>query len=91
MKQKKPQIPLLDLHALTEGEVFDKVDQFIHKHSQSGVTQVKIMPGKGKGVVKKKLVEYLRLANYSYQFEKLENQKENEGVLIVFLWSEQSE
>ncbi len=80
MKQKKSQAPLLDLHGVTEAEVFDKVDQFIHKHSQNGLDQVKIMPGKGKGIVKKKLIEYLRLGNYPYKTE-----NENDGVFIVFI------
>jgi DNA-nicking Smr family endonuclease len=80
MKQKKSSSPLLDLHGVLEAEVFDKVDKFIHKHSQSGVEQVKIMPGKGKGIVKKKVIEYLRLGNYPFKPE-----KDNDGVLIVFI------
>ena len=61
MKQNKSSAPLLDLHGAREDEVFDKVDKFIHKHSQSGSEQVKIMHGKGKGIVKKKVTQNILL------------------------------
>lgn len=75
----------LDLHGVVEDEVFDLVDRFLSKQSNSGGTQVRIMPGKGKGIVKKKLIEYLRLANYSWTYEKLPNGSQNEGVLVIHL------
>ncbi len=82
---KKPEKknPTLDLHGVTEDEVFDLVDRFITKNSSAA--QIRIMPGKGKGIVKKKLIEYLRLANYSWKYEKLPNGTPNEGVLVIHL------
>lgn len=77
--------PLLDLHGATEDAVFDLVDRFITKHAATSTNQIRIMPGKGKGIVKKKLIEYLKLANYTYKHEKLPNGTLNEGVFVVFL------
>ncbi len=82
---KKTNSPMLDLHGVSEDEVFDLVDRFFTKHNDSKSSQVRIMPGKGKGILKKKLLEYLRLANYSWTYEKLANGTLNEGVLIIHL------
>ena len=71
---KSPSSPLLDLHGCLEDEVFDKIEFFLKKHSAG---QVRIMPGKGKGIVKKKLIEYLRLAHYAWSYEKLPNGSQN--------------
>lgn len=43
------------------------------------------MPGKGTGKVKAKVEEYLRLARYPWKLERLENGKENDGVMVVFM------
>ncbi len=83
--KKSSNAPTLDLHGITEDEVFDLVDRFFSKHSAANASQVRIMPGKGKGIVKNKLIEYLRLAKYSWIFEKLPNGTSNEGVLVVHL------
>ena len=80
MKQNKANLPTLDLHGLTEDEVFDRVDKFIYKHSQSDASRVRIIHGKGKGIVKKKLTEYLRLGNYSYKSD-----DGNDGAMIIFI------
>ena len=74
--------PTLDLHGVTEDEVFDLVDRFLTKATSP---VVRIMPGKGKGIIKKKLIEYLKLAKYSWTYEKLANGKPNEGVLVIHL------
>ena len=79
--QKK--VPTLDLHAFKTDEVFDAVEKFLAKHS--GAVQVRIMPGKGTGKVKAQVIEYLRLANYSWSFERLSNGQANEGVMIVYM------
>ena len=75
--------PTLDLHGLREDEVFDKVDAFISSPRVQNSKQVRIMPGKGKGIVQKKLIEYLKLGGFPWSFEKDSSGKVNEGVIIV--------
>jgi dsDNA-specific endonuclease/ATPase MutS2 len=81
MAEKK--LPTLDLHAFRTEDVFDAVEKFLTKHARA--TQVRIMPGKGTGKVKAQVIEYLRLANYSWSFERLANGQANEGVMIVYM------
>lgn len=79
--QKPP--PTLDLHGYKPEDVFDAVERFLAKHQSQN--RVRIMPGKGTGKVKAQVEEYLRLARYHWTFEKLENGKVNEGVMLVFM------
>jgi len=76
-------VPTLDLHGFKTDEVFDAVEAFLNKHASA--KQVRIMPGKGTGKVKAKVVEYLRLAHYSWSPECLSNGQANEGVMIVYM------
>lgn len=46
---------------------------------------VRIMPGKGTGKVKAKVIEYLKLAHYPWNYERLNNGSQNEGVMIVHM------
>lgn len=78
---KKP--PTLDLHGFKTDDVFDAVEVFLRKHQNQ--PQVRIMPGKGTGAVKAKVIEYLKLANYPWKPERLDNGKVNEGVMIVYM------
>lgn len=82
MSTRKKQ-PTLDLHGFKTDEVFDAVEAFLNRHSSA--SQVRIMPGKGTGKVKAKVIEYLRLAHYSWSPERLENGQVNDGVLIVYM------
>jgi dsDNA-specific endonuclease/ATPase MutS2 len=82
-KSKPKSAPTLDLHAFRPEDVFDAVEKFLLKHTNA--TQVRIMPGKGTGKVKAQVIEYLRLANYSWSFERLESGQANEGVMIVYM------
>lgn len=76
-------IPLLDLHGVREDEVFDAIELFFSRHQ--GSAQIKIMTGKGKGIVQAKTIEYLRLAHYHWQEERDAQGRTNPGVLIVFM------
>ena len=80
MSSKK--ISTLDLHGKQEDEVFDLLDEFIRKHSDK--EQVLLIVGKGKGVVKKKTIEYLNLAHYTWTYEKVRGVV-NPGALLVDL------
>ncbi len=75
---------LLDLHGCREEEVIDRVDRFIMKANELGLTRVRIMTGKGKGIVQRSVIEYLKLGRFPWQFEKNKGTV-NEGVLVVFL------
>ena len=77
--------PTLDLHGRTRDEVWDEMDRFIHSHSQKGTKRLRIMTGKGAGIVKDEAQRYLKQAGYPFQIEKLPNGKANEGVLLVFV------
>ncbi|MEQ1875914.1 MAG: Smr/MutS family protein [Bdellovibrionia bacterium] len=75
---------LLDLHGARAEEVIDRVDRFIMKANELGLDRVRIMTGKGKGVVQKTVIEYLKQGGFPWQFEK-NGKTVNEGVLIVIL------
>lgn len=88
MKSQKPShFPTLDLHGHLGEEVEAKLDRFLlmasRKASEGGPPVVRIMTGKGKGVVQSLVIEYLRQAKYTWRFEKSANGKPNEGVLLV--------
>jgi dsDNA-specific endonuclease/ATPase MutS2 len=71
------------LHGFKTDEVFDAVEAFLRRYSNA--KQVRIMPGKGTGKVQAVVAEYLKLANYHWSFERLENGRSNEGVMIVYM------
>lgn len=83
--QKNESLLTLDLHGATATEVDFKVDAFLLKASNSGKSRARIMTGKGKGIVQKLVIDYLKQANYMWKYEELSNGKKNEGVLVVFL------
>ena len=79
----KSKIPCLDLHGQTEDKVFDLLDQFIRKHQH--YEQIMFIVGKGKGIIKQKTLEYLKMAHYPWQYEKVRGST-NKGALIVDLY-----
>ena len=80
---KKKQIPKIDLHGHTADEIFDLLDGFIRKHKHQ--EQVIAIVGKGRGIVKNKVLEYLKKAHYPWSYEKVRG-KTNEGALIIDLF-----
>ncbi len=74
-------VPLLDLHGVTSDEVFGLLDKFLLDAMDEVV--VKVMPGKGTGVVKNKVVEYLEGAGYKWSYELKGDGNYNTGVLLV--------
>ncbi len=75
----------LDLHGRSKDEVFDLVDQFICQVADSSLKQATIIPGKGKGIVCKEVLRYLKLAHYQWEFAKNSKNQNNEGIITVFL------
>lgn len=72
----------LDLHGLSEAEIFDHMDYFIRQHSKE--EEILIIVGKGRGILKKKALEYLKICGYKWR-ESQDYGKTNEGALIVEL------
>lgn len=73
--------PMIDLHGLQADEVFDALESFFAKHSSKN--PLFIMTGKGKGIVKAKVIEYLKLAKYPWTFDTDDRGQKNEGVIKV--------
>ncbi len=76
---------LLDLHGFKGEQIIEVVDRFILSVNSKGLKQARIMTGKGTGIVRKLVIQYLKQAHYPWAYEKLSNGKDNEGVLVVFL------
>lgn len=83
--KKSTALLTLDLHGLKEDEVFDKVDKFLSSPRVQKASKARIMSGKGKGIVQKKLIEYLKLGGYPWTFERDAQGRENQGVLVIHL------
>jgi dsDNA-specific endonuclease/ATPase MutS2 len=81
--KSEQKLPTLDLHGFKTDEVFDAVEKFLSQNTNK--KQVRIMPGKGSGKVKGQVIEYLRLANYPWSFERMPNGQNNEGVMVVHM------
>lgn len=75
--------PLLDLHGDNLLDVEAKVDRFLMQAQRKGLSQVRIMTGKGTGKIRAAVQTYLKLGGYTYHFEKSANNQDNEGVLVV--------
>jgi DNA-nicking Smr family endonuclease len=74
---------LLDLHGCRADEIPAKVDRFIVEAQNAGLRRVRIMTGKGKGIVQKEVIAYLKLGKYPWNFETTAKRERNEGVLVV--------
>ncbi len=75
--------PLLDLHGKRTDEVFDLVDKFVTKNSNSA--KVLIMTGKGSGAVKKEVLKYLKMGGFDSSVHQDWAGKRNSGILEVSL------
>jgi DNA-nicking Smr family endonuclease len=83
---KKPKtLPTLDLHGFKKDEVFDALDAFIVRAQNQSKPRVRVMTGKGKGIVAAEAKRYLKSGGYPFVSEKMENGKNNDGVLVVIL------
>lgn len=74
---------MLDLHGCRAEEIPDKVDRFIVQAQEGGLHRIRIMTGKGKGIVKKEVIAYLKLGKYPWKFETTAKRETNDGVLVV--------
>lgn len=85
MPKKSRKIKTLDLHGYKSDEVFDAVDKFLIKASNSSNNAVHIMTGKGQGIVQKKVIEYLNHAGYHWSYLRHDNGNTNQGVMVIHL------
>lgn len=72
----------LDLHGVSEEKVFDRLDCFIREHSKE--EELVLIVGKGRGIIRRKAVEYLEMCHYKWRYGK-DHGRENKGSLIVEL------
>jgi hypothetical protein len=79
---KSAKLPTLDLHGFKKDDVFDAVDRFVMKNQNA--QKIRIMPGKGEGTVRNELIRYLKLGNYPWSYETMDNGSKNGGSIIVF-------
>lgn len=78
-------IPSIDLHGKKEHEVEEAVDRFLFSISNKSIKRAKIITGKGSGIVQKKVIQYLKMAAYPWEYEKSITGKPNTGVIILLL------
>lgn len=74
---------MIDLHGCSADQVFDLLDRFIRAHKNQ--ERIRIIVGKGKGVIREKTLEYLEQTHYSWKYETIRG-VENKGALIVDLY-----
>jgi|GEM_PF-881603 len=77
--------PTLDLHGAKKEDVHARLDRFLLDASSRDIKQVRVMTGKGTGVVQAEVIRLLKAGHYPWKFEKLPNGTENTGVLVVFV------
>jgi len=84
-KKSQNNLKTLDLHGYLSDNVYDAVDKFIVKETKKGSGKIRIMTGKGKGIVQKLVVQYLKQGGYPWNYESKGSGQQNTGVLIVHL------
>jgi DNA-nicking Smr family endonuclease len=77
--------PTLDLHGFKKEDVHARLDRFLMDVTARGAKQVRVMTGKGTGVVQAEVIRLLKQGQYPWKFEKQANGTENTGVLVVFV------
>lgn len=80
---KKDKLPTLDLHGYKKDDVFDAVDRFVMKHQNA--SRLRVMPGKGEGIVRNEVIRYLKLGGYHWSYEIEANGRQNTGSMILHM------
>ena len=75
----------LDLHGFKKDQVLEALDRFLQTAESKSLKQVRVVTGKGTGVVQTEVIRLLKQAHYPWKYERLANGTENTGVLIVFM------
>lgn len=79
----KDKILTLDLHGFRKDDVFDAVDLFIIKNHSA--TRLRILSGKGAGIVRQEVLRYLELGGYPWAYEVESSGSKNTGSIIVHM------
>ncbi len=76
---------LLDLHGHKVEDVWPALDKFLRQAQDQGLSQVRVMTGKGTGKVRAETLRALKLGGFPHKAERLKNGQTNDGVWLVFL------
>lgn len=76
---------LLDLHGHRIEEVWPKLDRFLRDAEAAGLSQVRVMTGKGTGKVREEALKALKMGGFPHKPEKLKDGRTNDGVFVVYL------
>ncbi len=76
---------VLDLHPLyNKGKSIDAaLDDIIHEAIDKRIALVEIIPGKGSGQLKKKVIRFLQQKHIKSQYHRLEKDSKNFGRMFV--------
>ena len=77
--------PELDLHRLTIDEALPRVDQFLYEAYVAGVSSVRIVHGKGTGILRSAIRDYLPQHHLVRSFRRADKEEGGGGVTIVKL------
>lgn len=76
----------LDLHAIFNNsrEIEAELNRVINQASQKGIKVIEIIPGKGSGQLKKKVLRFLDKKEIRKLYHRLEKDSKNWGRLFVY-------
>jgi DNA mismatch repair protein MutS2 len=77
--------PELDLHRLTVDEALPRVDQFLYEAYVARISSVRIVHGKGTGVLRSAVRDYLPRHHLVKSFRRADKEEGSGGVTIVNL------
>ena len=86
MSDKPVHVPvdgILDLHAFRPGEVLSVVDEYLRACREAGLLQVRIIHGKGKGVQRNAVREFLKKQHFVVSVRGAEETGGGWGATIV--------
>lgn len=77
--------PCCDLHGMRSDEAVDECERFIEDEYYNNSKSVRIVHGRGKGILRKKVHELLKKNQYVRNFRDSHNPEEMLGATIVLL------
>ncbi|MDA8901525.1 MAG: Smr/MutS family protein [Flavobacteriales bacterium] len=76
----------LDLHDIyNKGDLIDKeLNRIIDKAIEKKIKEVEIIPGKGSGQLKKKVIRFLEQKHIKNKYHRIDKDSKNHGRLFVY-------
>jgi DNA-nicking Smr family endonuclease len=76
----------LDLHAIyNRGKAIDQaLEQIIHEAVDKRIREVEIIPGKGSGQLKKRVLRFLQRPDIKALYHRVDKDSKNHGRLFVY-------